>query len=237
MSAYAIICDAMRDAGLLPLGDVPAPEQLAENLRRLRELILLWQTQGLKLFLQSDTAVPLQAGVASYTFAPGGDVDISRPFRVLQGYYLFSSTNVRRPLSVLSWDEYLRLGSAGTLSANRGAINSYFVEKLASSLRVTFWPCPDSTDAANGQAHVLLQTQATQISNLTDESQFPAEWDIALHWGLADEICTGQPMEIMQRCAAKAATYRMALEDWDVEDAPTSFAPDQRSAYATGGFR
>ena len=55
--------------------------------------------------------------------------------------------------------------------------------------------------------------------------------------GLADELATGQPQPIMQRCEAKANQYRQALEDWDVEDASTSFAPDQRALYSSWDFR
>ena len=234
---YGIISDAMEDAGLIQLGEVPSPEQLAKNLRRLIDVIALWQTQGIKLFLLSDTAVPLTAGTNQYTFMPGGSVDMVRPLRVLQGYYLYTATNVRRPITPLSWEEYLKLGQSGTLAANRGTISQYFVEKLYDRLRVTFWLCPDTTEAANGQAHVLLQTQAARPTELDETVQFPEEWRIALHWGLADEICTGQPQAIMNRCAQKANAYRMALEDWDVEDASVVFQADQRAGYTTGQFK
>ena len=72
---------------------------------------------------------------------------------------------------------------------------------------------------------------------LTDETAFPLEWSMGLRWGLADELATGQPQAIMDRCERRATAYREKLEDWDVEDAPTSFAPDQRVTYATSSFR
>ena len=215
-----IICDAMQDAGLLQDGDEPSSEQYAKYSRRLRDVINLWQTQGLKLWLTVDTSVTLVSGQASYALAPAGDVAMTKPLRVLQGYYL-DSNSIRRPLNVLSWDEYLRLGQV----TQTGAINSYFVDKQQSSLVVKFWPTPDAT-AATGTAHVLLQTQATNFTNLTETLNFPDEWRMALRWGLADDICTGQPQTIMDRCAQRALAYRTALEDWDVEDAPTRFTPD-----------
>lgn len=234
---YAIIYDAMLDAGKLEEGGVPTPEALAKNMRRLRDLINTWQTQGLKLWVNVDTAVPLVAGTPTYSFAPTGDVDMTKPLRVLQGYYLFTTTNVRRQLTVLSWNDYLTLGQAGNLTGNQGPINSYFVNKQQSSLDVTFWLCPDTTEAANGQAHVLLQCQVTNPVNLTETMNFPVEWRMALHWGLSDDISTGQPESVIQRCAQKAQMYRTMLEDWDVEDAPTQFQPDSRMQYVTGSFR
>lgn len=219
----------MEDAGLLQEGDSPNPEQLAKYMRRLRDIIRLWQTQGLKLWTNVDTAVPLTNGTNSYTFFPGGSVDMVRPLRVLEGYYLYTANNVRRPVTVLAWKDWLLLSQAGTLAANRGPISQYFVNKLYNKLQVYTWLCPDSVEAANGQLHVLLQTQITSPVNLTETMEFPEEWRIALRWGLADDICTGQPESIMQRCSQRAEAFRKALEDWDVEDAPINFAVDQRS--------
>ena len=84
---------------------------------------------------------------------------------------------------------------------------------------------------------MLVQTQAENPYNLLSDVQFPQEWRIALRWGLANDICTGQPDTIMQRCFNMANLYRDMLEDWDVEDTATSFAPDVVNAYPTGGFR
>lgn len=229
----AIIADGYFDAGLIQAGDEPDSEQIANGMRRLNDLINLMQTQGLKLWLLSDTAVPLVANQSTYTFMPGGDVSMTKPMRVLQGYYL-SSTGSRSPLTVLSWEEWLRLSQT---TGNPGALNSYFVDKQATVLNVSFWLTPDAT-AATGTAHVLLQQQVTNFINLTETMQFPQEWRIALRWGLADDLATGQPQAVQQRCAERAQAYRAMLEDWDVEDAPTRFTPDsQMLVQRQGSFR
>lgn len=234
-----VICDAYRDAGLTAQGSTPSGEQYVEGMRRLRDVCTFLQTgsPGLKLWLNVDTAVPLTAGTATYTFSPTGSVVMSKPFKVLEGYYLFTATEIRRPLGVMAWRDYLTLGQAGTIAANRGTINSYFVDKQAAALSVTFWLCPDTTEAANGVAHVLLQAQATVPIMLTDTINFPEEWRMALRWGLAADICTGQPETVIQRCEQKAEYYKNALESWDVEDASTSFAPDSQGHETGGDFR
>ena len=99
-----------------------------------------------------------------------------------------------------------------------------------------FWLTPD-TAAANGTAHLLTQKRINNAVSLTEDIMFPIEWSMGLRWGLADDLATGQPAAIMQRCEAKAKAYREALEDWDVEDAPTTFTPDQRVLYAGQQFR
>ena len=236
-TVYAILTDAYKDAGLRQEGDELTPEQLAEGIRRLRALMLFFQTKGLKLWTQSDQAVTLVAAQNQYTLMPSGSVNMTKPMRVLQGYYLYTATNVHRPIYPMSWEEFIRLGQSGILSANQGTISQYLTEKLYDRLRITFWLCPDTTEAANGVVHLLLQTQITVPTELDEMLQFPDEWTLALRWGLADDLATGQPETIMNRCAQKAEYYRMALEDWDVEDASTSFAPDMRAQANVGNFR
>lgn len=217
---YAIITDAYLDAGKIKLGQVPSSEMIVAALRRLNDLINTAQTEGIKLWLIVDTEVTLVADQATYTFSPTGDVVMSRPLRAIDGYFLDASGN-RTLLYSVSWSDWLKLPQP----ASTGPINQYFVNKLATQLEVTFWLTPDAT-AATGEAHVLFQTQVTNPISLTETMQFPPEWKMWLHWALADELSTGQPQAVIQRCQGKAEMYKQMLLNWDVEDTPTSFAPD-----------
>lgn len=233
----SVIYDAYRDACLIQRGDTLTGEQTAEGLRRLIDVINLEQTQGLKLWVNIDTTVPLTAGTATYTLGPSGSVDMTKPLRVLEAYYLYTATNVRRPLTPMALNNYWQLGQAGTLAANRGTVSQYLVNKFATQLSVTFWLCPDTTEAANGTVHLLLQTQITNPTELDETINFPIEWRIFLRWALAADLASGQPEAVQNRCDAMAAKYRDALEGWDVEDASTSMQVDQRMGYGKGAFR
>ena len=222
-SGYRVICDAMDHAGFLEEGQEPNSEQIVKYMRRLNDLINFQQTQGIKLWLQSDVVVPLVNGQATYNFSPTGDIVMSKPLRSLQGYYLDSSGN-RRPIDPISREEYMRLSNV----TQKGQLNSYFVDKQQSQLAVSFWLVPDA-QAATGTAHLLLQQQVTNLISITDLMNFPQEWFMYLGWGLADDICTGQPPAIVTRCKERALLYLTALEGWDVEDASTRFTPDAQS--------
>lgn len=222
-----IIKEAYLQAGLVQEGDDPNSEQLARAVYMFNDLVAFFGTQGLKLFTLVDTAVTLTAGKGSYTIGPSGDVVQTKPLSVFEAYYLDSSNN-KRPLVGLSWDEFTRLSQ----TTQQGAINSYFVDKQVSQLKVTFWLIPDAT-AATGTAHLILRNPITTISAVTDTFTLPIEWNLALIWGMADLLCTGQPAEIMKRCREMSTGYRMALESWDVEDVETRFVPDPRSAYGS----
>jgi len=226
----SIIQDAYFDAGLLQEGESLNSEQITSGMRKLTDLVNLWQTQGVKLWLNVDTPITLVAGQGTYTLGPVGSVVMVKPPRILDAWYA-DVNGIRRPLVVMSWNDYVRLSQITQV----GAINSYFVDKQQTQLSVFFWLVPDAT-AATGTAHLLTQVQVTNFVNLTETMNFPIEWRIALRWGLADEICTGQPQAIMDRCQQRAAAYRTTLEDWDVEDAPLRFTPDARGTSA-GRFR
>ena len=219
---YAIICDALGDAKKIRLGQVPSSELIAEGMRKLNDMTNLWQTQGIKLWLIVDTEIPLTAGTPSYTLKPGGTVDMTKPLRVEDGYYLDASGN-RRPLFSVARSDWIKLPQP----ASNGSINQYFVDKQATQLVVWFWQTPDATAAA-GEAHVILRTQIANPVSLTETMLFPPEWRMALRWGLAEEWSVGQPPAIVQHCAGKARETREVLEGWDTEDAPVTYALDQR---------
>lgn len=225
-----IITDAFFESGITQEGQEPNGEQIARGMRRLTNLINVLQTSGLKLWLYSDTAITLSAGVNPYTMGPGGSVNMVKPMRGIQAYFL-SSTLIRTPLTTMSWSDYLLLSSVAN---SNGAINSYFIDKQQTQLIVWFYNTPDAT-AATGTAHILIQQQVTNFTGLTDTMNFPIEWNNVLVWGLADELAGRQPIAVQQRCAQKAQYYRTILEDWDVEDASTMFAPDSRAD--AGGSR
>ena len=229
-----IIRYAMIDAGLLQTGEEPNSDQYAEHTNRLNDLINLWGTQGLKLWTYLDQSITLAAGTNSYTLGPGGSIITTKPLRAIQGYYLDDSSPAnRRPLFPLSWQEWLTLSTTAT----QGQVSQYFVDKQVANLVVYFWLTPDA-EAATGTAHLLIPRQITNFTGITDTMNFPQEWFMGLRWGLADDICTGQPPETMTRCAQRAAAFRAALEDWDVEDADTKFQPDIRQGnYGVSNFR
>lgn len=226
-----IIRFAMEDAGLLEEGQDPSSEQLAKYMMRLNDIINLEQTQGLKLWLMYDLNVPLVEDQGDYTLMPNGDINIVKPLRVVQAYYK-DSNGIRRPLTVLSANEWLMLSQV----SNSGQINSYYVEKLYDRLKVHFWLLPDSA-ATTGTCHLYITQQVTNLVSLNDTMMFPQEWFIFLRWALADDISTGQPQSIMKRCQQKAEQYRDMLENWDVEDAGTTFQPDTRLTMGTSPFR
>lgn len=236
-SCYQIICDAMIDSGKLAMGREPSGEALAENMRRLNKYVNYLQTQGAILWVQEDVSVAapiLQAGVSAYTLGPLGSVALfSKPRRVIEGYYVDATSKSKRPLDMISRNEFNSLST----TTQQGTIVSFYVDKQfqvpptpGANIIVNLWMSPDA-QAVTGTVHLIVDGQIPNFSSLTDTMAFPPEWALCLEWSLADQICTGMPQEIVDRCATKSLYYESALLNWDVEDASTTFQPDPRGGY------
>lgn len=219
-TAKAIIEKAYVDAGKVQRSGVPTPAQYLDGLDRLNDIINLEQTQGLKLWLETEQSVTLTSGKQMYSVLSGGDVDVTKPLRIKQASYADSSGSLR-PLTPISREEWTRLANRST----SGSINQYFVEKLYDRLNVYLWNVPDAT-AATGTVRLVLHNQATNPAIISEGTAFPPEWVIFLRWALAEDLSTGMPEAIIQRCTGKTEIFRQKLEGWDVEDAPTYFQPE-----------
>lgn len=250
------------EARKLGEGDDPDSEQLATGMERCNDMINLWQTQGLQLWNEQDLAFSVTAGVSLYPQVAIINGFTMKPLRVKEAYFEFgsggtiiqtdsgiaiqtdagvqlltssgiSTNSTMYPLIPLARSDWDMLGSR----SSPGTITSYYVDKQPAVLNVNVWQPPSAAFAPSGQVHLVIQQQQSNSVQVTDQMAFPIEWFLALLWGLADQLSGGQPQAVQDRCEKKAAMYFEILTDWDVEDAPTSFAPDPRAQYSQGRFR
>jgi hypothetical protein len=227
--AQRLIDQALVDSGRLQRGAVPSDAVYEDCLTRLSDLLALYQVRsGVKLWLNEILPVILTAGQAAYALGPAGSLIGTRPLRVPEAWYVLTG-GARRPLEPLSWNTYNGMGNLLVT----GEVTGYFVDKQRTDLIVKFWNTPSTSAATSGVVELLLQKFYDGPVTITQDVLFPVEWFIALRWGLADELATGQPPLIMQRCAMKAAETYEQLANWDVEDAPITFT---QRAHGGAGF-
>jgi hypothetical protein len=235
-TCYQIICDAMVDAGKLGIGREPDGEHLATNMRRLNNYVNYLQTQGAILWVQADLSIQapvLQVGVSSYSIGVGGVVTVpalspvAKPRRIIEAYFTDATPNAtRRPLAIVArndWDTY-------SSTVQQGTIVAVYPDKQLNTIVCNLWQTPNA-QAVTGQVHLICDLQIPNFSQLTDNMFFPVEWALTLEWGLADQISTGQPQEVVERCAGMSLKYETALLGWDQEDGSTTFQPDPRGGY------
>lgn len=259
----SIIRDGLFEVGLLEEGQDPNGEQIARGMRRINRMVNLWQTQGLKLWLELDLPVALTAGVFLYPLTQQLNGYTAKYTRVKEGYFLYGSpsgediqTDSGIGITTDSGEQIQTSTSTSAMSTNTlyplipmgrsewdnvgtrsspGTVTQYYVDKQPAVLNVNLWQTPSPEFATLGQVHLIVQQQQTNVVQLNDQMVFPEEWFLALMWGLADQSSTGQPRDIVQIAKANAALYFQLLNDWDIEDAPTQFQPDPRLQYGSSG--
>lgn len=242
-------------------GEDPDSEQLATGMERINDMANLWQTQGIKLWLEQDIAFTPIAEQSLYPQTQILNGFTTKPTRVKEAYFQFGTlsqqmqTDGEVPILTDSGLQLLTSGGPtspgsmypliplarsdwdmlGTRTAP-GTVTSYYTDKQASVLNVNLWMPPSPGFAILGQVHLVIQQQQQNSVQLTDKMIFPQEWFLALLWGIAAESSSGQPQAVIDRCEGKALFYFNLLNDWDVEDAPTSFAPDTRMSFYGNSF-
>src|ERR1700689_410128 len=144
----------MLNAGLLGKGKQPTSWDYADCLNRINGIAYLWQTQGIKLWLQEDYALQapiLQVGLNLYGFGPAGNVPMVKPTRLVEDSFYFQDRfGNRRPLIPMSRNEYNTL----TVLPQQGAVNSFYVDKQQYVTNVFLWLTPDQWTVTNGAVHL-----------------------------------------------------------------------------------
>lgn len=229
---FQIISMARKEAKYLGRGVTPDSDLLAEDMNRLTYIFNFLQTKpGLKLWLNQDLTITPIAGQSLYTLGPTGNVPMTKPIRAFEAYYTDVNAN-RRPLIPIGRSEWDMLST----TTQKGTITSFYVDKQQLSLNVNLWLNPDA-QAATGKVHLIVTQQVSGPVTLVDTMNFPVEWFLALMWELAKQVCSGQPQTIVDRCTQMAEYHMSVLEDWDVEDASTTFTVDSRANLHQGRFR
>jgi len=154
-----------------------------------------------------------------------------------QGLKLWTRQDLSIPLVLGQGSYNLGIGQNVPMIKPLRVCESYvLVNHQRDYLNVNTWQLPDASEVQN-TLHLVIQGQVGNAVSLLDTVDFPVEWMLGLKWGLADEVCTGQPSAIVSRCQQRAQMYREALEGWDTEGVSITFSPDPQGQYSGGKFR
>ena len=240
-SAYTINRDGLIKSSLRALrvlqdGQTPSAQQITDGAEVLNTLIKDIQSDGLALWTYQTIQIPMQVNKNSYTIGPtGADVTANRPLRLFDGTFIrqtLSGTDFDTPLRVISRAEYKNFGSKGS----KGTPNSVYYDSkidIAGGLTSpslgygTLFVYTSPIDATR-TVHGNFQRQLFDMTNATDEFDFPSENFQMLRWGLAAELSDEYevPEDRIHRIHQKAKYYRDKLEAWSVETTPMQFTPE-----------
>ena len=215
-TANDIINRALRSLSVIGQGESADPEQAADCLVALNDLLASWANESLMLFQVVQDQIVLTPGKKDYTIGEGAyDINAVRPVEIIQAFVRLNGADY--PVDVVSRDMYQRIVLKST-STNIPTFLYYDTGFPASTLRL--WAVPS-------QANTLFidsQKPLTSFSTLATAVSLPPGYERALRLNLAVELMpefqvSNPRLDAMAREAKggiKRVNYRPVLADLGV---------------------
>ncbi len=186
-TASDLITRAFRRGRVMGRDQTPAPDDAADALSELNDLLDLWWNDKLAVFRVLSEAFTLVAGQQSYTIGTGGNFNTTRPVKIVPGSY-YTLNGIDRQLTVLtdrkSWDEI-------PYKALQAPPQAIFYDEAFPTGNVFFYPTPDQAYSVHLNSWSRLQT----IAALTTSISLPPGYNNLIVNGLAIAICPEYGLE------------------------------------------
>jgi hypothetical protein len=181
-----IITLALKDAGVIGVGQTPHSEDANDAFRRLNWMLADWQRKRWLVYHLVDYAITAD-GSTSYTVGPSGDFNItSRPETIDSAFFRQTNEvqNVDYPLHpIYSHADYNKL-----TVKNLDSFPYYIFYDPAFPLgNVYFWPRPDS----RYEMHLTVKQQLGPFSTLHVDISLPEEYEAAIYHNLVTRLRAG----------------------------------------------
>ena len=218
----SVINGALRVLGVIGAGDTPSPQDYQTCSEALNLYIKQLQTKGMPLWKVEQILVPMVVGQNTYTIGPTGDIQTTRPLRVVMAF-IRSPQDRDTTLMVISRQEYMQQG----YKPSQGIPNQvYYDPQLGNGVLYIF----NTPNATGWTIHLQVQLPVEDTLTPSNILDFPSEWFNCLKFGLADQLAMeyGAPQAIRMELSQRANNLEEIMTDWSQEEASTSFSPDFR---------
>lgn len=215
-----VINASLRTLGVIGVGESPVSEDLTNCSQALNILIKSWVKDGIPLWVTQDISVPCVTGQDTYSLGPTGDIVMSRPMRIVDAF-IRDSNNLDTTLIQISRQEYDVLGN----KFSQGIPNQFYYDNQIPNGNLILYNVPvDSTRTI----HIQIQRQFYDMTNGTDNFDFPSEWFQALKWGLIAEVAAeyGANVQIIPYYEQKAMQFKQECFGYSQEEASIFFTPN-----------
>lgn len=185
-TAIEIIQRAMRQIGVISIGETPSDEEAADALFALNGLMGSLGNSPQMIFARTNEPVQLVANTASYTVGPSGGLVTPRPIDVLESSNIIYQ-GVTYPLIKWTLQDYQQI----TVPTTTGIPTGFYAQMDMPDITLTFWPVP-----AQGMVfNMWSDKQITEFASLTQQIGMPPGYDRALAFILAVEIAPEYEVE------------------------------------------
>lgn len=217
-TARDIITLAMKEAGILGVGQTALAEDMTDGFTYLSRMMAAWQVERWMIPALIDIKITLSSK-KSYTIGVGGDFNITRP-NDIKGAYIVQLNTGTTPVSlqmakIFSYEDYIRIA---VKDLNSLPDHFFYDAAWAGGLgNIFFWPIGNSSY----EAHILVEAQlsfplAAQNppaagTGLDTVFSLPPEYLEAIHYNLAIRMFSGWqiPQQASTMLLAKTSLKRI----------------------------
>lgn len=195
-TARDVVTGAMRDLGVVPLGDDPEAEELDYALDQLNLMLKSLAVEGITPWTDVETTVVISAGTSTVTLTP-------RPADVTEASVVVSAS-YERPMTRWSAGEYSDVPN----KVQSGSPLAYEVRRTPTAVTMRVWPVP-ATDTTVGYTYtrVIEDVAASTVLDV------PQMWGEAIREMLKARLTAFGP--VPESVVMRAEMLKRQLLDYD----------------------
>lgn len=204
---------ALRRCGAFAKGETPAAQDVTDASMVLNAIVKEEQNNGMPLWKITNFTITPTA-TASYSIYSGGTVNRYPPLSILQAWYRNTTSNIDTPIRMITRDEYNMLSNKSqTGTPSQAWYNPPGHQGETSNqphATMYVWPVPDATFIANNTMYFTGVFPFEDFDAASDSPDFPAYWNNALAWILAQHLAYeyGVPPSRLAQIKAEAKESR-----------------------------
>jgi hypothetical protein len=180
----AVITPALKEVGVLAIGETATAEDANDCLTALNQLIDQWAAERLMVYTTTRTTWTITASDGSYTVGSGGDINIAWPRYVDGISYVDTSPDPdhETPLSRLTEDAYAAIAAKALTST---LPTDFYYNPTYPLGALSLFPIPTSSTLTGVIYH---PTAVTSFAALTTSVSLPPGYERMLRKNLATEV-------------------------------------------------
>jgi hypothetical protein len=217
----AVISAALRKLSVLSGGSTPESYQITNATEALNAMIKGFQADGMPVWAIKSYTFTTIVNQAAYLIGDGQALNTPAPLKVLQAWRNQTPTSSNVPMNVVpdyNYNIYPLVNSQGT------PVNLYYQPQNQVGT-INLWPKP-----ADAVTTITLRYQRPfeDMTNSTDDFDFPPYWTEALIYGLADRLSGeyGIPLQDRQLLTQQAERFHTNALQFGQEEGSMFFQPD-----------
>lgn len=207
-TAQGIIEDALQAIRVYGVGETVAPVDLARGLSTLNTMVDSWSNESLACYEILEQSGLLIPGQAAYTIGPGGNFNMTRPIRLIDGpgaAYVQDSNGNNYMCDVVPRDKWNLLGNR-TNTVNSNFPNTIFYDPQFPLGVINFYPFPNMGYTAFWDSYLQL----VDFTSLSSPLNLPPGYEAAFKKQLALILEPYYPSAVITPSLMEAASKALA---------------------------